>query len=130
MSKRKDKEGKRKTQKFQLWLSDFRTQLVSMRTWVPSLALLSGLRIWVALSYGVGHRCGSNPALPWLCRKLAVAAPIWRLAWKLSCVTDAVLKKKKKEKKRKKRKFYYKPEELHTFYILLFSHVNWIFLFY
>ena len=30
---------------FSLWLSRLQTQLVSMRLWVQSLALLSGLRI-------------------------------------------------------------------------------------
>ena len=33
-------------QEFLLWLSRLRTQLESMRIWVQSLALLSGLRIW------------------------------------------------------------------------------------
>ena len=35
------------TQEFPLWLSSKRTQLVSMRTRVQSLALLIGLRIWL-----------------------------------------------------------------------------------
>ena len=34
-----------------------------MRTWVPSLALLSGLRISVAMSCGVGCRRGSRVAV-------------------------------------------------------------------
>ena len=33
-------------QEFPSWLSGERTQLASMRTWVRSLSLLSGLRIW------------------------------------------------------------------------------------
>ena len=33
---------------FLLWISRLRTQLISMRTWVQSLALLSGLRICIA----------------------------------------------------------------------------------
>ena len=31
------------------------TQLISMKIWVLSLALLSGLRIWCCCGYGVGH---------------------------------------------------------------------------
>ena len=34
---------------FQLWFSGLRTQLVSMRMWVWSLALMRGLRIWHCL---------------------------------------------------------------------------------
>ena len=36
-------------QEFLLWLSSYRTCLVSMRTWVRSLASLIGLRIWRCL---------------------------------------------------------------------------------
>ena len=36
---------KKYKQEFPLWLSGLRTQLMSMRMWVQSLALLSGLRI-------------------------------------------------------------------------------------
>ena len=36
---------KEQTEGFPPWLSGLSTQLVTMRTWVPSLALLSGLRI-------------------------------------------------------------------------------------
>ena len=51
-AKRKKKEKKemgdteRLLGEFPLWLSGLRTQLVSMRMQVPSLASLSGLRIW------------------------------------------------------------------------------------
>ena len=34
--------------------------------WVQSLASLSGLRIGLAMSCGVGRRCGSDPVLLWL----------------------------------------------------------------
>ena len=36
---------------------------VSVRMRVQSLASLSGLRIRIAASCGVGHRCGSDPVL-------------------------------------------------------------------
>ena len=42
-----------------MWLSRLRTQLVSMRMGIRSLDPLSGLRIRVAASCGVGQGCGS-----------------------------------------------------------------------
>ena len=48
-----------------------RAQLVSMRTRVQSLALLSGLRIHTALRRGAGRRHSSDPALLWLWCRLA-----------------------------------------------------------
>ena len=57
-----------KDREFLQWLSRLRTQLESVRIWVQSLALLSGLRILLsglrilAMSFGVGHRRGSDPA--------------------------------------------------------------------
>ena len=45
-----------------------------MRMWVRSLALLSGLRICVAVSCGMGCGPGLDPMLLWLwCRLAAVA---------------------------------------------------------
>ena len=52
------------------------------------------------MSCGVGCRCGSDPALLWLWRRLAAAAPIQTLVWELPYVVDVALKKKKKECKR------------------------------
>ena len=47
-------------------------RLGTMRVRVRSLASLSRLRIWgVAMSYGIGHRCGLDLALPWLWRRQA-----------------------------------------------------------
>ena len=51
---------------------------------------------------GVGSRRGSDPALPWLCRRLEATAPIRSLAWELSHAIGAaleILKKKKSETK-------------------------------
>ena len=47
------------------------------------------------MSYGVGHRCGSDPALLWLWRRLAAAAPIQPLAWELPRTIGVALKTKK-----------------------------------
>ena len=45
--------------------------------------LLSGLRIRVAVSRGVGCRLGSDLALLWLWRRPVATAPVGPLAWNL-----------------------------------------------
>ena len=45
---------------------------------------------------GIGHRCGLDPALLWLWRRLEATAPIQPLAWELPYATDVALKKQKK----------------------------------
>ena len=73
-------------------------QLVPMRMQVQSLASLSGwLSSGVALSCGVGHRHGSDLALPWLWCRSAVTAPIWPLAWELPYAAGVALKREKKK---------------------------------
>ena len=67
---------------FLMWLSRLRTQLVYVKMWVQSLALLSGLRI---------QRCREL----W-CRPAAIA-PIQPLAWELPCAANVALKGKKKK---------------------------------
>ena len=52
----------------------------------------------IATSSGIGHRCASDLALPWLglwCR-LAAVAPIQHLTWELPYATGKALKRKKK----------------------------------
>ena len=51
----------------------------------------------VAVSCGVDHRRGSDPALLWLLHRLAAAALIGPLAWELPYAVGAALKKKKKK---------------------------------
>ena len=70
------------------------TRLVSWRTWVRSLTSFSGLRIRVAVSCGVGRRCGSDPVLLWLWCRLVATAPIRPLAWERPHATGAALKSK------------------------------------
>ena len=48
----------------------------SVRLRVPSLVSLSGLRICVLLSCGVGHRQGLDLALVWLWCRLAAVNPV------------------------------------------------------
>ena len=49
------------------------------------------------MSCGVGHRCGSDPALLWLWCRLAAATPIQYLAWERPYATGLALKKKDKD---------------------------------
>ena len=70
-----------------------------MRTWVQSLALIR-----VAISCGIGHRQGLDPALLWLWHRLAAVAQIQHLAYIFPYVMCAALKSKAKKKKSKKQK--------------------------
>ena len=51
------------------------------------------------MSYGVGHRHCSDPALLWLWCWLAGAPAIPPLAWETLDATDAALKKKREKEK-------------------------------
>ena len=51
------------------------------------------------MSCSIGRRCGSNLALIWLWRKLAVTASIGPLAWELPYAVGVALKGQKKKKK-------------------------------
>ena len=74
--------------------------MVSMRMQVWSLVWLSALRVWHCCRCIVGWRCVLDPALLWWQHRLAAAALIWPLAWKLPYATGAALKRKKKIRKR------------------------------
>ena len=52
----------------------------------------------IAMSYGLGHRLGSDPVLLWLWRRLAAVAPIGPLAWELPYAAGAALKSRKQNK--------------------------------
>ena len=47
----------------------------------------------------MGHRCSSDPALPWLWCRPAAAAPIQPLVWERPCAAGAALKSQTKQKK-------------------------------
>ena len=49
------------------------------------------------MSCGVGRRCGLDPALLWLWRRPADAAPIRPLAWESPYAIDEAVKKKRKK---------------------------------
>ena len=73
-----------------------RTRLVSMSMRVPSPALLVGRGSGVAVSCGVGHRCGSDPELLWLWCRPAAVAPIRPLAWELPHASGATVREKER----------------------------------
>ena len=81
-----------------------RIRLGTMRLQVRSLALLSGLRIRVAVSCGGGHRRGSDPTLLWLWRKPVATAPIRPLAWESPYAAGAAQEMAKKDKNKKTNK--------------------------
>jgi len=58
----------------------------------------------IAVSCGVGRRCGSDPELLWLWCRLAAVAPIQPLAWELPYIESAALNKKAKQNKSKQNK--------------------------
>ena len=70
-----------------------------MRTQVQSVASISGLRIGIAVSCGVGRRWGSDPVLLLLClwHRWAATALMQPLAWGLQYAAGAALGEKKKK---------------------------------
>jgi len=68
-----------------------------MRTWVQSLVLLRGLRIWRC---GIDHRQGSDPDLLWLWCRPEATALIGPLAWEPPYAMGAALKRDKKVNKK------------------------------
>ena len=56
------------------------------------------------MSYGVGHRCGSDPELLWLWCRLAAVAPIQPLAWEPPYAKGTALEKAKRPKKTERKK--------------------------
>ena len=69
-----------------------------MKTWVQSLASISGLGSGIAVSCGVDHRHSSDPALLWLWCTLAATAPIQPLAWEPPHATGAAQEMAKRQK--------------------------------
>ena len=69
-----------------------------MRTWVRSLALLSGLRIQRCRELWCKCRHSSDLVLLWLWRRLAAVALIQPPTWELPYVVGVALKRQKKKK--------------------------------
>ena len=93
--KQTNKQKTNKSWEFLLWLSGKLTRLVTMRTWVWSLALLSGLRIRYCRELHVGCRPGLDLVL--LGCGLATTAVIQPLAWEHPYAMGAVAPSKKKK---------------------------------
>ena len=73
---------------------------------IPGLApLLSGLRIWVAVSCDVGCRCSLDPALLCLWHRPVTTAPIGPLAWEPPYVAGVALKKQNEIKSKNKKHY-------------------------
>ena len=53
------------------------------------------------MSYGVGHRCDSDPVLLWLWHRPAAVAPVGPLAWEPPYAMCAALKRQKDKNKNK-----------------------------
>ena len=71
----------------------------------------------VAVSCGVGHRCGSDPTLLWLWCRPAAVAPIRPLAREPpSAAGEALKSKKKKKKKEWPFLLYFPPFKAHTIF--------------
>ena len=56
----------------------------------------------IAVSCGVGRRCGSDPQLLWLWRRLEATAVIRPLAWEPPYALEAALEKAKRQSKQTK----------------------------
>ena len=67
------------------------------------------------MSYGIGHRRGSDPGLMWLWCRPATTAPIILLAWELPYAMGAALKIKKRQKKKRQKDKKKKRWSDHTF---------------
>ena len=54
-----------------------------------------GQRSGVAMSCGVGHKCGSDPTLLWLWCRLVATDPIGPVAWEPPYAAGTALKRQK-----------------------------------
>ena len=79
---------------FLLWLSGLRTQPVSRKMWVWSLASLSGLRIWRCHKLWCRLQMWLRSHITVALVRLAAAAPIWPLVWDLPYAMSVTLKHK------------------------------------
>ena len=94
---------------FPLWLRGLRTQLVSTRMRVWSLALLNGLRIWHCHEWW----CGSDLVLLWLWYRLTAITPNGPLSWEPPYAIGVALKREReRERERYAVNYYEKNSEV------------------
>ena len=92
---------------------------------------IPGLTQWVkdhsiAMSCGVGHRHGSDPALLWLWRRPVAIDPIGHLAWEPPYAAGTSLKRQKKKKKRKEKKKRQKGREANLGEVIAGTGPRWM----
>ena len=63
------------------------------------------------MSCGVGRRCGSDPVLLWLERRLEATAWIRPLAWEPPYAAEAALEMAKRKKEREVKTFQFQREK-------------------
>ena len=76
------------------------------------------------MSFGVGHRRGSDLVLLWLWHRLAATAPIRSLAWEPSYDEGVALKR---QKKKKKKKIFYFRQYLSLIYSFCYYYFSFSF---
>ena len=81
----------------QLKLIQLESRRMQSDPWPHSVGWESG----IAMSCGVGHRCGLDLASLWLWCSLAAVTLIWPLAWEFPYGTGVAQKRQKKKKKKK-----------------------------
>ena len=72
------------------------------------------------MSCGVGHRCGSDPALLWLCHRPAATVLISPLVWEPPYAADMALKRKKKEEEEEMHTHIHHKTQIRMFIVALF----------
>ena len=92
---------------FPLWLSGWQTQLRFMRTWVRSLAFLSGLRIHRYLELWCRSQTQLGSGVAWLWCRLAATTLIQPLAQEPPYAMGVALKRPKKKKIKSMWAFWY-----------------------
>ena len=77
------------------------------------------------MSCGVGHKCGLDPALLWLLRRLVATARIRPLAWEPPYAAGAALEKTTKQKQKTAYKALLSPSSTSPGAAVSFSTALW-----
>ena len=90
---------------FPSWLSSWRILLASMRMWVHSLALLTGLRIRCCQELWCRSQTRLGSRVLWLWHRPVTTVPTGPLAWESRQTVDAAPKRQKDPPPKKEKKF-------------------------